>query len=345
MAQPTVAGHSVIATRQRSKEPSFWGHLWLALLMKRFVSRYFAQLEVEFESLCPADYVAAHAAELAELRAANEGAPGWSTNHRLEYLLLEGLPDEILMQRSRVHHQRLLALVGPEGAAAFAEAFPKPADDWSGERLRAQALGVLLEVQRLRHVQSEFSRLRNRLLCLSLVPGCAFVSLALWYAIDFPGQPLIASVSIFGLLGGYLSVLLRLGVLRWGLQHAANYQQVDRVFWNLFLNVVLSTLQGALGAIVLYFVFSSNVLSSPAFPNLVDALQQAREAFERTPLELRAAGPYIPRGTDLNHQQFAQLMLWSTIAGFTERLVPDILGSLSKEAAAKRARTKGEEAS
>jgi hypothetical protein len=327
---------------QRTKEPSFWEHVWLALRMKRFVARYFSQLEVEVESLCPPDYVAAHAAELAALQAANATDPGWSSTHRLEYLLLEGLPDQILMQRSRVHRQRLLALVGPEGAAVFSEAFPKPADDWSSEKLRSQALGLLMEVQRLRHVQSEFSRLRNRLLCVSLVPGCAFVSLALWYAIDFPGQPLIASVSIFGLMGGYLSVLLRLGTLRWGLQHAANYQQVDRVFWNLFLNVVLSTLQGALGAIVLYFIFSSNVLSSPAFPNLVDALQHAREAFERLAFSKGLAGPYIPRGTDLNHQQFSQLMLWSTIAGFSERLVPDVLGSLSKGAIADGAKTNRE---
>ncbi len=325
--------------RRRTKEPSFWANVLLALKMKRFVTRYFAQLEVELESLCPEEYLKEHAAELAALQAANESAPGWCSNHRLEYLLLEGLPAEILMQRSLVHRQRLLALVGAEGAAVFAEAFPPPAADWSLEKLRSQALGVLLEVQRLRHVQSEFSRLRNRLLCLSLVPGCAFVSLALWYAIDFPGQPLVASVTVFGLLGGYLSVLLRLGVLRWGLQHAANYQQVDRVFWNLFLNVVLSTLQGALGAIVLYFMFSSRVVSSPVFPDLVESLQKAREAFGTQ------EGIYVPRGTDLSHQLFAQLMLWSTIAGFTERLVPDILSGLSKDAAAKLAQTKSAEAS
>jgi hypothetical protein len=334
MAQPMVVEQSAI--RQRTKEPSFWQQVWLAVRMKRFVCRYFAQLELELESLCPADYVAAHAAELSALQAANETAPGWGPNHRLELLLLEGLPEQILLQRSRVHHQRLLALVGPEGAAAFSDAFPKPEPHWSVEKLRSQALGVLLEVQRLRHVQSEFSRLRNRLLCLSLVPGCAFVSLAFCWAIDFAGQPLVASVTVFGLLGGYLSVLLRLGVLRWSLQHAANYQQVDRVFWNLFLNVILSTLQGALGAIVLYFLFSSKVISSPAFPDLVDVLQKARLAFEQAPREGIPAVAYIPRGTDLTHQQFAQLMLWSTIAGFTERLVPDILSGLGKDAAAKR---------
>jgi len=317
--------------RQRTREPSFSRHVWLALRMKRFVCRYFAQLEVELESLCPAEYIATHSAELDSLRAENAQAPGWGSNHRLEYLLLEGLPDEILKQRAHVHYQRLLALVGPEGASVFADAFPKPADDWSIEKLRSQALGVLLEVQRLRHVQSEFSKLRNRLLCISLLPGCAFVSLALWCAVDFPGKPLIASVTVFGLLGGYLSVLLRLGALRWGLQHAANYQQVDRVFWNLSLNMVLSTLQGALGAIVLYFMFSSNVLSSPAFPQLVETLQLARDKFPQFADE----GTFVPRGTDLSHQQFAQLMLWATIAGFTERLVPDVLSSLSKEAAGK----------
>jgi hypothetical protein len=299
--------------------------------MKRFTAKYFAQLEVEFVSLCPADYLNAQAAELDALHAANETSPGWALNHRLEYLLIEGLPEEILRQRAHVHHRRLLALVGLEGEAAFAEAFPKPQADWNEGKLRAQALGALLEVQRLRHVQSEFSRLRNRLLCLSLLPGCVFLGLAHLYAVTFPGKPLVASVSLFGLLGGYLSVLLRLGVLRWGLQHAANYQQVDRVFWNLFLNVVLSTVQGGLCAIVLYFMFSSNVLNSPAFPDFLSALDDARQKFQ--PLH---GEPYIPRGMDLNHEQFAKLMLWSTIAGFAERLVPDILTGLSKDAAAKR---------
>jgi hypothetical protein len=322
------------------KEPSFGEHVALAFRLRRFARRYFAQLQVEYRSLCPEPYQLANVAEFAELESLNTSAPSWIANHRLEYLLVAGLPEEILRQRGRVHRSRLLALVGEDTADTEAT-FPAPSDDWPLEKARAQALGTLLEVQRLRHVQSEFSRLRNRLLLVSLAPGIAFVSLAMWFAVDFAKQPLVASVTIFGLLGGYLSVLMRLGVLRWDRKYAENYQQVDRVFWNVALNLFLSGLQGALGAIILYFLFSADIFRASIFPSFVETLDKARQAAAQAQadgsLDARSLS-FVPRGVDLSHQQFAQLMLWSTVAGFTERLVPDILGSLSKEPFGKKAK-------
>jgi hypothetical protein len=313
----------------RSVEPTLRRHIVMAVRFQRFACKYFCQLEAEVRALCTPDYQRLHKQEISHLIRDNDSKPSWITNHRLEFLLLEGLPPDILAQRARVHRQRLLALAGEEGAAVVGEAFPAPAPDWSVEKLRSQALGVLMEVQRLRHVQSEFGRLRNRLLWVSVVPGFIFISLALCFAGRFPNSPLVASVSVFGLLGGYMSVLMRVGALRWNLSRAANYQQVDRIFWNLSLNFVVSVLQGGLGAIVIYFVFSAKAISSSVFPDLVGSLDQARllaKGLER--------GAYVPIGLDLDHQTFAQLMLWSTIAGFSERLVPDLLSGLGKETTA-----------
>jgi hypothetical protein len=294
----------------------------MALCSQRFAYKYFGQLDVEYESVCSDTYKAETTEEVATLREGNAERPSWSLNHRFEYLVLAGLPDEILKQRAMVHRARLLALVGPEGATIFGEAFPPAASDWSVERQRESALGVLMEVQRMRHVQSEFGKLRHRLLLTSIGPACFFLGLALWCAHTFPSKPLVTASAIFGLLGGYLSVLIRVGSLRWGLKYAANYQQVDRLFWNLCLNFYLSVIQGALGAIVLYFIFSSNVLKSDLFPNIPEEIS-------------RVAGvppePDIPKVFDLSHLMFAKLMVWSTIAGFSERFVPDLLTSLGKE--------------
>jgi len=223
-----------------------------------------------------------------------------------------------------VHRNRLLALVGEEAKQSTAEAFPAPTSEWPLDKLKQQARGVLMEVQRFRHLQSEFNKLRNRLLIVSVLPGICFVTMALFFARDFPTFPLVESVAVFGLMGGYLSVLLRLGSLTWAPKYATNYQQVDRLFWNLLLNFALGMVQGALGAVILYFVFSSGALNAPLFPNLV----QGREG-----KALVAAGEVIPMSA-VSHQVFAQLMLWSTIAGFSERLVPDLLSGLSKEVTA-----------
>jgi hypothetical protein len=313
----------------RQWQPTLRRKIQMAFAQQRFTCTYFGQLDVEYEALCDQAYKNTLHSEVAALRARNSDAPCWSLNHRLEFLLLEGLPEEILRQRSLVHRNRMLALVGDEGTKSFGEAFPEPTPDWPLAKLKEHARGVLLEVQRLRHVQTEFNRLRNRLLWVSIVPGCFFVCLALFCAHKFPGWPLVAAVAIFGLMGGYLSVLLRVGGLRWALKYAANYQQVDRLFWNLSLNFVLSMLQGSLGAVILYFVFSAGALSSPIFPDLTNP---------------SVPPPYIPMALGdwrgilmvyyVSHRVFSQLMLFSTVAGFSERLMPDLLSNLSKEVTA-----------
>jgi hypothetical protein len=304
---PTPPAQAVLT----SHSASFLKH---SLLLRRFAAKYFVQLDVEYESLCPDEYKKQHEGEVAALRGANEDRPAWLLNHRLEYLLLGGLPEPILRQRVVVQRARLLGLAGADGAAIFSEAFAAPKPDAPVDRVRSEALGALMEIQRLRHVQSEFERLRNRLIAISMPPGFAFVYLAIFRADLFPEMPLAAVAAIFGLLGGYLSVLLRISSLRWALTYAANYQQVDRLFWNVALSFYLSLLEGSLGAIILYVMFSSAILKESIFPS-----------FPLLP------GNPLPFVKDVTHAVEAQLMLWSVVAGFSERIVPDFLSGLGRE--------------
>jgi hypothetical protein len=305
-------------------EPPLLRSLHRSLRFRRFAAKYFVQMEVEYESICSPEYQAQTSAEVQALRVAANRRPSWHLNHRLEYLLWLGLPPAILRQRTFVHRARLMALIGPEGASTFAEAFPPPDDHLDQvEQLRAEGLGVLLEIQRLRHVQSEFAKLRNRLLVSSLFPGAAFVAIALWHAQWFEGMTLAEVAAFMGMMGGYLSVLLRAGALRWSPKYAANYQQVDRVFWNVLCNFCLSVLEGSLGAVVLYLAFSSGILKGSIFPTIPTL----------PPMALLSTPRLILKATDLTHETLTQLMLWSVAAGFSERAAPDFLSSLSKELA------------
>jgi hypothetical protein len=315
--EAVILPRGVDARKFDPAEPGLFRNVQLAFLLRRFTGKYFAQLDVEYEALCPEAYKSANADEVASLRVCNARRPSWKANHRLEYLLIGGLPLAILKQRALVHRARLLALAGPEGSETFGNAFPAPAANINGadatEQLRIESLGVLQEIQRLRHVRSEFERLRNRLIAASIPPGVVFVGLALKCADAFWHMDASEVAAILGLLGGYLSVLLRIGSLRWALQYAANYQQLDRLFWNLLLNFYLSLFEGSLGAIVLYIAFSAHVFTGVLFPLIPSGGNAAVVAQQ------------------LNHQTMAQLMLWSVVAGFSERAVPDFLSGLSKD--------------
>jgi len=319
-ALPSAAQSPRVAPRKLER----WGanalrSLKHAVLMRRFTARYFAQLDLEYESLCPQSYKAQVADEVCELQDCNAQRPSWNLNHRFEFIVLAGLPFLVLLQRARIYRERLLTLSGPEGRDLFGAAYSAPATDPSAvDDLRTASFGMLMEIQRLRAVRSEFERLRNRLIFISILPGSVFTTLAIAFAPAFWKMSLAEVAAILGLLGGYLSVLLRLGSLRWTLSYATNYQQVDRLFWNLFLNFCLSMLEGALGAIVLYIALSAGVLAGSVFP--------------RIPFDFHR----VLLASDLNHESLTRLMLWCVVAGFSERAVPDLLSGLGNDLSVSR---------
>jgi hypothetical protein len=313
-------GHTEAAPPKRIPwDTGLFGYWTVSIQQRRFICKYFSHLDAEYEALCAEEYKRKVSGAVAALRAAHAERPGWDLNHRYEYLVMDGLPALVLRQRSVIYRERLLALLGDISLRPLAQAFPPVNnDDVDGERLTA--LGMLSEIQRLRNVRSEFERLRNRLfiVCLSLlcVPFLVYLVAAhLWPLLSLP---VWAYVGAAGLLGGYFSVLLRLGGLRWCAEYNANYQQVDRLFYNISANFGLSMLEGGVGATILYTLLLAGVLSGDVFPKFGTVAAGITQAMNTLPADGAST---------------AKLLVWSVIAGFAERLVPDLLSSLTSDRA------------
>lgn len=294
----------------------------------RFATKYFAQLDSEYEFLCPPNFKAQHAALVASFRAADAKHPDWLLNHRYELLLMRGVPLDIVRQRVDLYRKRLFDLVGPEEATALQRTYPAAFDarGESPEVQRTRALGLLSELQRYCHLRSEFDRLRNWLILLMIALAVPFV-LAFSFAGLGEAGPATAgqvpqnhasamvNVTIAGVFGGYFSVLLRASALRWRSDYAVNHQQVDKLFWNITGTFFLSMLEGGVAALILYTIFSAKLVEGSLFPSFGGAPGDR------------------PHEKLWDHfQGEPKLIVWSVLAGFSERLVPDFLSVLQNKA-------------
>jgi hypothetical protein len=85
------------------------------------------------------------------------------------------------------------------------------------------------------------------------------------------------------------------------------------------ISIILRGIVGMSGAVILYFFLQSGVISGELFPKF-DQMDLARHPAPKkeTPVELKLVLP---------NAQLALLIVWSFLAGFSERLVPSILSS------------------
>lgn len=297
-----------------------------SLAQQRFICTYFDQLNVEYETLCPAQYHEQTSAVARQLRAQHATQPSWALNHRFEHLVMAGVAPEVLEQRIVIYRERLKTLLGAAGAASVDALFDPSA---ALESRRTMALGLLAEIQRLRDVRSEFERLRNRLLWCLLAAG-GFFGMVCFTLLQQSWQwlPPMVHVLSAGLLGGYFSVLLKLGALRFCLEYNSNYQQVDRLFWNISYNLLLSMFEGAVGALILYTIFLAGLLKGSLFPEFpAQPVGTISELFWMSPVL---------------HEEAAKLIVWCVIAGFSERLIPDFLSTLTQQVKQPRAAADGD---
>ena len=195
----------LVAAPSTHDDPTALEQTFRSLRRRRFIGTYFAQLELEYESLCSPEFRRASAARMEKLRATHRTRSSWTNNHRLEMLVMEGIHPSILLQRVAIYRERLQGLVGTARASALSQAYALPPDA-DADTQRQAALGLLAEIQRLRAVRSEFERLRNRLLVSLLVAGALFGGVT-YLLLLYTWSPPVLHVFAAGLLGGYFSVL------------------------------------------------------------------------------------------------------------------------------------------
>ena len=146
-----------------------------------------------------------------------------------------------------------------------------------------------------------------------------------------------APISIFllvimaGTLGAFFSALLRLYEVK-NLPAVLYEGAVSLDRGSLFIYTLTPALIGGIAAAILYLVFQSGLLQGSPFPAM-GCPDAGRPAAENSCVGLGALlGSYGPK----TPADFARAILWGFIAGFAERLVPDLLGNLAQSDALKK---------
>lgn len=129
---------------------------------------------------------------------------------------------------------------------------------------------------------------------------------------------LLLLIVLSGALGSFFSALLRLysfeELPKGFVESGIGRQMLYSVMYSLIPPIV-----GSIAAAVLYVCFASEIIKSDLFPKFECRIQTCK-TFADFVFEF---GPGSP-------DQFAKALFWGFVAGFSERLVPDLLQRMSE---------------
>lgn len=174
----------------------------------------------------------------------------------------------------------------------------------------------------------------HRLLVVSLfistlVVGIPFLAAALLFAekerYDLVVTP-FTSTLIAGAGGGFVSSLRRL----YAFGDVFPRSDYGRLFQRLDSYVVayscVPALVGMIGAAVLYLIFAGQLLEGGLFPKFGCLMPSGAPGVAE---QCRLFHDFVTRWSPIDADSYARMIVWGFVAGFSERVVPDILNRMS----------------
>jgi hypothetical protein len=201
------------------------------------------------------------------------------------------------------------------------------------EKLRIDYGNLINEIRKARlfevHIESTrrylISKVFNVLLLSILIPFLILILYAFLNqlpaglksflsSINLTGLALFSSAAIAGAIGSFMSVVLRILGVRDNTQLAQNIY----AFKYSKTAVQVAPLTGIIFAILLSFIMFGGLIGGSMFPTI----------------EKINGGKETPSYVDIlkNIGEVSKLLVWSFIAGFSERLIPDMVDRLSDKA-------------
>lgn len=153
------------------------------------------------------------------------------------------------------------------------------------------------------------------LLCVFVATVILVVTLAISLLIPWPERKVLVFVALAGALGAFFSALMRL----------YNFEDLPKALLTggpqlpklyLFMYALIPPIVGAVAATALYLVFASKFVEGTLFP-VFDCLKVTKEPCTSFNDFLNEFGPN-------GASEYAKALIWGFIAGFSERLVPDL---------------------
>jgi len=304
---------------------------------RRCIKLYFESVRAEYRGQegmpgCRTDTKAAEVAQQIE-RKFDENPRSFTMTDALLYERVTGrlIPCESLKRKVLTTRGRYRRLVSPEDFQGYMETCP-PNPLEAGESAIQADLDDLLGRMQWVYVLSPFreemrSRISRRVVEVLVVTVIALAYLA-WFvyhpwhqptgSVDQKGgvSPLLVALFL-GLIGGMVSVQQRI-------QTAPTDSDAIRNVMSLFngmLSIYLSPVIGAISACLFYLLLIGGYVKGDLFPELATSAS----AGDRSVLDLR---PFLAASGPVSGIAYAKLMIWSFLAGFAERLVPDALTRL-----------------
>lgn len=282
----------------------------------------FDQLRTEFVANWPADRDPAGRAECAKVLApGNRPVPYWSELFAAEAQLIQHLSADPLRLKHAGLKDEYAVTVGATMAATYFARLSDP-KTCTEDQFRTEAIDMLAQIQRMRVSRYAFNRMRTLLTFVATLFAITFCWLIVSYwGTVTPSQQAAAShlpfalttLVLMGMLGGCVSAVSRLYSIAWTGETALALDDLNHTSWGLALNLVTSTLEGGIFAMVLYAIFAGGLVEGALFPR-----------FNETKVNTPFFHEFMEKGL-ATHGDLAKALVWAFIAGFSERLVPDFL--------------------
>lgn len=154
-------------------------------------------------------------------------------------------------------------------------------------------------------------------LCL----GVPLLVALLYMSTTGKGPATMMVVMLSGALGAFVSALKRL----FGFQSIFPDESVEKIFRHLDLYAIIYSLVpalvGTLGAGFVYVVFAGGLVEGPLFPE-----------FSCQGDDCNTFAGFVSSWSPTGPADYAKVVVWGFVAGFSERFVPDIMNGLASRA-------------
>ena len=130
-----------------------------------------------------------------------------------------------------------------------------------------------------------------------------------------PYSPALMVVAAAGALGGFVSALRRLYTFQkvFPTDFLKNRRRINGY---LVVYSMIPSLVGAIAAVVLYLIFAAELIKGGTFPNFhLSTVDLAGSEFHN----------FVQNWQPVESTDYAKAFVWSFIAGFSERFVPNLL--------------------
>ena len=255
-----------------------------------------------------------------------------------EDALLRVMPLEQLRRAAWIIRHRYKYTVGEKVYEAYIKSGPPDPSSAGENTLRADLVKLLSDNRRVETFRRSIEKTRYRIanitgftsLAMLLIMLCVlYIKTRLYPALSMEFTPLMF-VCVAGSLGGLLSTTQKILSAKIWSESIEKFFEFQRslISW-LFLPPIL----GVLFAVILFLLFSADLLNGVLFPDITTTLPTAlypATDFKDLAVPQKALA-FIKYTSPVSAVDYGKMIVWSFIAGFSQRFVPDTLSRLIKE--------------